>query len=289
MTSRAAGPRPLALASLTALHVPPPELVRAAARAGFDMVGPLRLNRTRNGAGWDLLGDRALRQATRAALAETGLGVLDVEVLRLRAPGPHPGPDAAALLHVGAELGAQFLLCTIEDPEPDRRVEAFATVCGSAAEVGLRCVVEPMALSAVRAPADALALLQAAGAAGAGLLVDPLHLSRSGSSPADLDGVAPSLLPYAQLCDALRDGPALDPQAYLAEAVSSREAPGEGRLPLLELLHRLPADAPLSLEVPSPHAAQDLAGWLLRLVRATRALETRAGPGAAAPGPVAES
>lgn len=259
--------RPLALASLTALHVSPPELVRAAARAGFDLVGPLRLNRTRDGAGWDLLGDRALRAATRAALDETGLRVLDVEVLRIR---PDARVDARPLLDVGAELGAHFLLCTVEDPDPGRRVAALAAVHAQAAEVGLRCVVEPMALSAVRSPAEALALL--ADVPGAGLLIDPLHLSRSGSTPADLAGVDPALLPYAQLCDALRDGPAQDAAGYLHEAVHHREAPGEGRLPLPELLRLLPADIPLSLEVPSPHAVHDLDGWLLRLVTASRSL-----------------
>ena len=266
--------------------MPPPDLVRAAARAGFDLVGPLRLTRTRDGAGWDLLGDRTLRAATRAALEETGLGVLDVEVLRLRAPADAP-VDARELLRAGAELGARFLLCTVEDPEPERRAAAFAAVCAQAADVGLRCVVEPMALSAVRTPADALALLHAAGAPGAGLLVDPLHLSRSGATPADLDGVPPALLPYAQLCDALVDGPAEDPKAYLREAVSFREAPGEGRLPLLELLRRLPAGVPLSLEVPSPRALVDLNGWLAHLVHTAIALQAPKGPGAAAPGPLA--
>src|SRR5437763_709372 len=43
--SRMQGTRPLSLASLTALHLPPPDLVRYAAAAGFDLVGALHLAR----------------------------------------------------------------------------------------------------------------------------------------------------------------------------------------------------------------------------------------------------
>src|SRR4051812_28090312 len=134
--------RPLSLASLTALHVPPPDLVRYAAAAGFDLLGALRLVPASDGTGADLVGDAALRRRTARALADSGLGVLDVEVFRVRAGTA--AADAEPLLAVGAELGAGFLLTAVEDPEPERRAEVFAELCRLARGHGLRCVVEPM-------------------------------------------------------------------------------------------------------------------------------------------------
>lgn len=254
--------------------MPPPQFVRHAAAAGFDAVGALRLVPAGDGTGSDLVGDAGLRRATARALAETGLGVLDVEVFRLR-----PGTAAAAaepLLAVGAGLGARFLLTAVEDPEPDRRTAVFADLCALARQHGLRCVVEPMVFSQVRTPAEALALLEEAGADDAGVLVDTLHLARAGCSPEDLAALAPERLPYLQVCDAASARPAgTGPdglRAAVAEAVSHRLAPGDGVLPLVDVLRRCPAGAPLSVEAPNPAARTDPAGWIAHLAGAARRL-----------------
>lgn len=269
--------QPISLAFLSALHVPPPDLVRYAAEAGFDMVGALRLNRASDGSGHDLLTDRRLRRRTASALRETGLPVLDVEVFRIRA-GTRP-VDAEPLLEVGAELGARFLLCTVEDVELDRRASTFADVCRLAASYALKCVVEPMLFAAVRTPAEAMALLSKGGAQDAGVLVDALHLARAGGVPQDLDGVEPGLLPYLQVCDASSAAPATDVAAALSEAVGLRLAPGEGVLPLRDLLQRLPPTAPISVEAPNPAAREDPSAWVHRLASATRGLLTVAADG----------
>jgi sugar phosphate isomerase/epimerase len=266
--------RPLSLASLSALHVPPPDLVRWAAEAGFDLIGALRLVRASDGSGFDLVGDVALRRATAQALADTGLGVLDVEVFRVR-PGVSAA-EAEPLLAIGAELGARFLLTAVEDPEPERRAEVVAQLCRLARGYGLRCLVEPMVFSALRTPADALALLEAAGADDAGVLVDTLHLARAGAAPADLDALGAARLPYVQLCDAASAEPATTDPAGLRraveEAVSHRLPPGEGVLPLADVLRRLPPDAAVSLEVPNPAARADPGGWIRRVAAAARRL-----------------
>ena len=266
--------RRLSLASLTALHVPPPELIRLAEAAGFGLVGALRLVPASDGTGADLVGDVALRRATAQALADTGLGVLDVEVFRVR-PGVSAA-DAEPLLAIGAELGARFLLTAVEDPEPERRAEVVAQLCRLARGYGLRCLVEPMVFSALRTPADALALLEAAGADDAGVLVDTLHLARAGAAPADLDALGAARLPYVQLCDAASAEPATTDPAGLRraveEAVSHRLPPGEGVLPLADVLRRLPPDAAVSLEVPNPAARADPGGWIRRVAAAARRL-----------------
>jgi sugar phosphate isomerase/epimerase len=269
--------RQLSLASLSALHVPPPEFVRYAAAAGFDLVGALRLLPASDGTGFDLVGDAALRRATAAALTATGLGVLDVEVFRIR-PGT-AAADAEPLLAIGAGFGARFLLTAVEDPEPARRADVFAELAQLARGHGLRCTAEPMVFSALRTPADAVALLTAAGADDAGVLVDALHLARAGGVPADLDALGAARLPYLQLCDAASAEPAgTDPAGLrraVQEAVGHRLPPGEGVLPLADLLRRVDPRAPVSVEAPSPAARTDPAGWIRRLADATRALLAR--------------
>jgi sugar phosphate isomerase/epimerase len=273
--------RSLSLASLSALHVPPPDLVRYAAAAGFGLVGALRLVPAGDGSGFDLIGDAGLRRATADVLAGTGLGVLDVEVFRLRAGTP--AAAAEPLLAVGAELGARFLLIAVEDPERDRRAAVLAELGTLARAHGLRCVVEPMVFSQVRTPAEALALLEAAGVDDAGVLVDTLHLARAGGTPEDLTALPPERLPYVQICDAASVEPAgTDPDGLrraIAEAVSSRLAPGEGVLPLVDVLRRCPPGAPLSVEAPNPAARTDPAGWIAHLADAARRLSGAASGG----------
>ncbi|HYE91197.1 MAG TPA: hypothetical protein VEA38_09265, partial [Terriglobales bacterium] len=82
-------------------------------------------------------------------------------------------------------------------------------------------------------------------------IIDALHFSRSGGLPAHVAAVDPALLRYAQLCDAGADMPApTDTPALIREARTGRLLPGEGVLPLGELIAALPADAPLAIEAP---------------------------------------
>src|SRR5690242_11537290 len=100
------------LAQLTVLHASPPELVRIAAAAGYDFVG-LRLLEVTTGDSWPLVSDPLLLRQTRQALSSTGVGVLDIELVRLT-----PEFDAANLrptLEVAAELGVRHVLTQAHD------------------------------------------------------------------------------------------------------------------------------------------------------------------------------
>lgn len=271
--------RPLSLAHLSALQLTPPDLVRGAAAAGFDMVGALRLTPTSDGSGHAVLSDPRLRQETAQAVAETGLPVLDVEVFRLRPAGC--AADAEPLVEAGAALGARFVLCTVEDPEPGRRAQGFAALCALASSYGLTCMLEPMVFSAVRTPAEAADLLRDAGGPAAGVLVDALHLFRAGGGVADVAALDPGLLPYAQICDAAGTGPAPSREAAVREAVGARLAPGEGDLPLVSLLRALPPGAPVSVEAPHTASQDDPHRWLRHLAVTSRRLLGAELPGAA--------
>src|SRR3954452_24831315 len=103
-------------------------------------------------------------------------------------------------------------------------------------------MLEPVVFSALPPPADALALLAAAGAGDAGVLIDTLHLARAGGGPGALDARGEARLPYVRRGDAASPEPAgTDPsglRSAVEEAVSNRLPPGERVLPLSEVLRR---------------------------------------------------
>jgi sugar phosphate isomerase/epimerase len=110
----------------------------------------------------------------------------------------------------------------------------------------------------------------------ASVLVDALHFSRSGGIPAHIAQVDPALFRYAQICDAGPDMPGPgDTPALIREARTGRLLPGEGVLPLAELVAALPDTVPLAIEAPC-RATADLPA-VERAKRAHRALTTLLG------------
>lgn len=252
--------REVALANLTVLDATPPHVVDAAAAAGFDAV-TLRLAGGGTGDPNPLLGDTPTRRETIARLRHHGIGVLDVEVVRLR-----EDTDAAALrplLESAAALGARHLLVVGQAPHEVRAAERFAAICAEAEGFGVRPVLEFMAFSDTKDLQQADRIVEEAGHPAGGVLVDPLHLRRSGGSPADvaaLAGANPGRYPYLQLCDAPLRSPGDGRRALYDEAVENRRAAGDGELPLPELLDALPAGIPISVETPIAAIAHMSAG-----------------------------
>jgi len=155
----------------------------------------------------------------------------------------------ASMLESARELGAKRLSVCGDDPDRPRLVARFAELCELAAGFGMGVDLECMAWRQVASFPDAVQVVQEAGQPNGGALVDALHLSRTGGSPADLHGVPPPLIRSAQLCDAPAPRPTSN-EAIINEARSGRLPPGEGGLPLRELLAALPDHAALSVEVP---------------------------------------
>jgi len=242
--------REIALAALTVIDAPPPEAVDAAAAAGFDAV-TLRLMDAARDEPPPLAADTPVRRETLARLRHHGLGVLDVEVVRLRGDTDVAGLRGA--LESAAVLGARHVLAIANEPDEQRLAERFRALCEAAAEFGLRTVLEFMVFSDCRTAADADRVVDLAGHPDAGVLVDSLHLRRSGGAPADVAALAAAhaeRYPYVQLCDAPLAAPDDGQRGLYREAVHRRLYPGDGELPLAELVAALPAGAALSVETP---------------------------------------
>ncbi|MEY4239512.1 MAG: hypothetical protein RL339_2113 [Pseudomonadota bacterium] len=219
----------------------PVETIEAAAAGGFDATG-LWVEPDK----WTA----ATLQAARAALADSGLELLDVEVIWIK-----PGDDLAAhkaCIDIGAELGARNVLCVSSDPDMGATAARLAALCEHAEGSQMRVALEFGIFTEVKNLTMALAVLDAVAHPLRALLIDPIHVDRSDSSIAAIAAVPPELLPYAQFCDAPAQRP--DPAdfgAVITDAVDLREQCGEGGLPLRALYQALPAGIPLSIELRS--------------------------------------
>lgn len=238
---------PLGLAHFTVLEVPPLELVSLAAGIGYASIG-LRLYPAFPGAPfYELPAGTARSQQMRSRLRDEGIQVHDIEFVTIDAD--FSAARLEGVLEAASALGARRLSVCGDDPDRARLTANFASLCDLAAQYVLGVDLECMAWRRVASFADALEVVSTANRHNGGLLVDALHLSRSGGCPTDLRTAPARLIRSAQLCDAVAVRPTTQ-EALIKEARSGRLPPGQGALPLRELLAELADETALSVEVP---------------------------------------
>lgn len=181
--------------------------------------------------------------AFRRVLAGEGVAVHNIEAL------PFSGRTDPELylpvLDQAAEIGAKRATALIYDRDLGRAAATLVRSCDAAAARGIAISIEFMAFSALKTVRQAADFVRSTGHGNLSLLVDPLHLARTGGHPDELPPLADTI-GALQFCDAPRTAPA-DP---FQEAVEDRGVPGEGDLPLQALLDRTFAGLPLDIEVP---------------------------------------
>jgi len=240
------GKRRVSLAHLTVIDAGPIELIEAAAAGGFESIGLRIVAPTPSDTIVPVIGVEPMLREIERRLADTAITILDIEAIWI---APHTDASAfGAIVDTGARLGAQFVLAIGNDPEPARQRDTFARLAESARTVGLRAVMEFIPYCQVRTLAQARTLVREAGVPGAAVVVDALHLVRSGGSVGDLAGLTADDVPYLQLCDARATPPPIE--GLRAEARGDRLYPGDGALDVQGLLRALPASLPISVEAP---------------------------------------
>ena len=251
----------LALAPTSLPNAEPLEFIDAARSAGYDAVG-LRLFRSPGitYAFHPVAGDAALTRTLKQALQDSGLQVIDILSFYLQ-----PETDVDSMrpaLELGAELGATYALVIGDDPEWQRQVDTFARICDAAAQVGLIASIEaPVTQRQVNTLPKALQLIEDSGRSNAVVCLDPFHFFRVGHTPDLLRDQDMRLFPYSQIDDGLDNVP----------APGGRSAPGEGLVPLGEILDALPRDLPLSVEWSAPRGSSySAAEWARIALEATR-------------------
>ena len=229
-------PRLLSLAAGVCPETGPADFVSACADAGWTACGIWF-----DAASWT---DTTATEVRRR-LDDTGLIALDMEPIFVTPNGDH----GDRLIDAAVNVGAHNLLVVSRGVDDQRFIERFVELCDLAALHGIGCSLEFMAFMSIRDLPQAIGVLDAVDRPNAAVLVDNLHLARTGGTPDDVATLDPARLPYVQLCDA----PAASPDNLIAEALDERLTLGDGKLPIGELVAALPGHTALSMEIRSAY------------------------------------
>jgi sugar phosphate isomerase/epimerase len=237
---------PLGLDFLSVSGAHPVDHIEAAEANGFTSVGLRLVAPVGLALAHDIVNRPELLRETLAALKSTGIKVLDVEAFTLTETTDVA--DLERAFAVAAELGAQIVQVVVEDSNIGRARDRFAHMCALAGRYQMIVALEFMKWRSLKSLAAAWEFIAGAAQPNGALCIDSLHLSRCGDGPDDVAALPSGSVGYVQLCDAVANLP--PPEKYLTEARGGRLYPGEGELWLQEMMDVLPAEVPLSIEVP---------------------------------------
>lgn len=239
----------LSLHHLTALDASPSQLVCSAGGAGFRAVtlftympAPYRDRYPMVGLGEvDALID---------TIAQAKVACHSLEVFPLTADTDWDGLTLG--LDIGARLQAKFATVHSHLEDEQDAVEHLLRLADLAGQRGIGIALEFNPFSKCASLACALRLLERAARGGArvGLVLDTLHAARVGSTAAEVASAADHIS-YVQLSDGPRR---VASEARWKEAIGHRLYPGEGELPLADMLAPL-AHRNLTIDVEVPRRA----------------------------------
>jgi len=238
---------PLGMDHLVVLGMPPLENIRLAEAAGVQTIS-LMADQSFNPFGfaeWSLLDDRQLRRDTRAALADSAVALVLGEACRVE---PGAGPDTwQPVIDLFAELGSPRVNCVSFQYDPVREEEQFEQLAGLVAAAGLTMCWEYSRRGRRNLAEVARQVRQLRGLGHrVNILIDPMHFIRGGEQVTDLAALEPGLVSYFQVCDV----PLVGEGDYMDEALYRRLPPGDGELPLVEIVRALPPGVIYSMEIP---------------------------------------
>jgi sugar phosphate isomerase/epimerase len=222
----------------------PLDYIDATIAAGYDGIG-LRVHRSPGLPFHPVVGDAALIREMRSRLAD--LPVFDLYGFYLE-----PVTDVstfAPAMELGASFGAKYATVMGADTDWSRQGDNFIKTCDLAKQYGLTCSLEFAVIRPLATLPQTVQLITEA-KRDAVICIDPLHLARSGGSPADVKALPAKYFPYAQISDGVLEPGEPNPALFGKLGLGQRKMPGEGTLPLRELLAALPEDVPLSVELP---------------------------------------
>lgn len=255
--------RGLGIEFISVFGLPPVEFVGVAVDLGCDYISTALIGIRLKSLGYppySLKEDAALRADLRAALHDRGIGISLAEGLVIL-PNTDVS-DLAADLDIVAELGAAQINTLSFDKDRNRTFDQLAALTQLAAERGIGTTVEMSPGLTIGEPATVAAAIEHVGGSALRLTVDTMHWVRSGYGGAELSELGPEKIGYVQLSDTT-----LRPRlpSYMEEAMYERMVPGDGELPLAEILDVVPDDVIVGLEVPMRTLAEAGVGPMDRL------------------------
>lgn len=248
---------PYSLAYLTVPGVTPAEQTYIAARAGYEFVS-LRLIQMGVAGEPDIdPTSPEIVRATKTALKETGVGVLDIELARITTDrNPR---DYLKAFEAGAEMGARHVISSAwTGSYTDRNfvVERYGEICDLARPFGLTVDLEFPTFSRLSSLREAADIVHAAGRPNGGILIDTLYFHFSGCSLDDLALLPREWFHFLHVCDTAERVPVTrDGKIHIAR--EDRLYIGEGCIDFSAIEDRLPS-VPYSIELPNEQRVAEL-------------------------------
>lgn len=254
--------RKYSLAYLTLPGVDPVSQIKIAKETGYDSVSLRTIPMHLPGEPEFLLHkDNALFEATKAALKEYDMPLMDIELARVR-----PDLDIneyEPAFEKAAELGGTDVLGSVWTRDKAYYIEQVGKIAEMAKRYGLKYNVEFLPWAGVRNLQEAITLVDKVGADNLFIMVDTLHAGRAGVTEEELMRTDRKYFNFIHLCDgpAGPDGdPVLDnikDDLMLYTAREARYYPGEGTMDIAGMVRALPG-LPLSIELPNLKRIEEL-------------------------------
>ena len=183
---------------------------------------------------------------TRRTLDETGVELVDVEACFL------DGTDQLsdhhkALIDAGLALNARNALIVVAEGAGPGAQAQFQSLCERAGD-NLRVCLEFGEFTAIKSLAAARDFISGIDHPAAGILIDLMHINRSGEALPDL---AESIFPYVQGCDFWQSSAAKTGRDYIVAALDERTCLGEGEANAAHIKALCQAPIDVSLEIRS--------------------------------------
>jgi len=265
--------RELGIEFISVFGLPPVDFVHLAADLDYRYISIALIGRPLESLGYpafSLKDDVRLRRDLLAALADRGVSISLGEGMVIV-----PEADVSELaddLDIMAELGAAKINTLSFDKDRNRTFDQLATLTDMAATRGIGTTIEMAPGLTVGDLSAVMAAIDHVGSPGLRVTVDTMHWGRLGYGAAELRALGAEHIGYLQVSDTTRK-PRMT--SYLKEAMYERMIPGDGELPLAEMIEAVPADVVVGLEIPMRTLAESGVGPMDRLrpsVAATREL-----------------
>ena len=240
-----------------------PRQIRAAARAGFEGVGPDVFSLTKYAAA----GGRV--EALAELIEAEGLRCPEIASFMIGSDPKSTEAQLAQFEPFVRALRPDWILVNCDETPNAQNAGELRRAADRLGAQGAGLAIEYLAISRVRTIADALELIERAGVANAGVLVDTWHFFLGPDDWRALETLPLERLAYVQF----DDHPAIVGDDLRAETLDRRVFPGEGLFELDRFSRTLRArgfDGLVSVEVlSSAHRGGDLEAFALRAHRTT--------------------
>ena len=178
-----------------------------------------------------------------------GIEAVDMEVIRL---GKN-FEKGKALIEAACEVGAKNILVVSSLHSSEETADQLSHLCSLAKAGDITICLEFMKFTSVKSLSDALEVVKLVDAPNVGILLDLLHVVRSGTTFKEIEACDPNLFPYAQWCDGTAQPVGWSDSELITDALDDRLIPSEGKLDALKFESLFDTGVPFSIEVRSKH------------------------------------